>query len=172
MSLYYNKKLISGVRDVPSMTLAQYNALTNKPKLWIRTDAPSGDRGINADDIQYDGNTSVGDKIDELDYSSDTSTSNMFILKKQGRIANCFLVWGNIQFQSDGFTLTATLPNEYKPSVDVSIVTKVYNGSSYVDCVFSINTYGQIRLYDLFGNKINGIQPQFLRTKEVFYFTN
>ena len=65
MSLYYNKKLISGVRDVPSMTLAQYNALTNKPKLWIRTDAPSGDRGINADDIQYDSNTSVKEKIDE-----------------------------------------------------------------------------------------------------------
>lgn len=64
MSLYYNKKLISGVRDVPSMTLAQYNALTNKPKLWIRTDAPDSDRGIDADDIEYDSSNSVGDMID------------------------------------------------------------------------------------------------------------
>lgn len=64
MSLYYKQKLISGVRDVPSMTLAQYNALTNKPKLWERTDAPEGDRGINADDIQYDSDTSVKEKID------------------------------------------------------------------------------------------------------------
>jgi len=65
MSLYYDKKLVSGVRDIPSMTLAQYNALTNKPKLWIRTDAPSGDRGINADDIEYSNGVSVKDKIDD-----------------------------------------------------------------------------------------------------------
>ena len=64
MSLYYNKKLISGVRDVPSMTLAQYNALTNKPKLWERTDAPDSDRGINADDIEYSNGVSVKDEID------------------------------------------------------------------------------------------------------------
>ena len=66
MSMYYGKKLISGVRDVPSMTLAQYNALTNKPKLWIRTDAPDSDRGINADDIEYSNGVSVKKKIDEI----------------------------------------------------------------------------------------------------------
>ena len=64
MSLYYDKKLVSGVRDIPSMTLAQYNALTNKPKLWIRTDAPDSDRGINADDIEYDNGVSVKEAID------------------------------------------------------------------------------------------------------------
>jgi hypothetical protein len=153
--------------DVPKLTLAQYQDLAIKPKFWIRTDAPQSYTNIsatqvdvtdsvsvkdylddlNATQVSYSNGVSVKDKIDELDYSSDTSSSNMFILKKQGKVANCFLVWGNIQFQSDGFTLTATLPNGYKPSVDVSIVTKVYNGSAYVDCVFSINTYGQIRLY-------------------------
>lgn len=70
MSLYYEKKLISGVRDVPSMTLAQYNALTNKPKLWIRTDAPDSDRGINADDIQYDNNNSVKDMLQFVDMAT------------------------------------------------------------------------------------------------------
>jgi hypothetical protein len=66
MSLYYNGKLQSGVRDIPSMTLSEYNLLTNKPKLWIRTDAPDGDRGINADDIEYSDGISVKDKIDSL----------------------------------------------------------------------------------------------------------
>jgi len=64
MSVYYNKKLISGVRDVPQMTLAEYNALTNKPDLWLRTDAPESDRGISASDVEYSMGVSVEDKID------------------------------------------------------------------------------------------------------------
>ena len=72
MSVFYNKKLISGVRDVPKMTLAEYNALTNKPKLWLRTDAPESDRGISANDVEYSTGVSVEDKIDTISSYSTT----------------------------------------------------------------------------------------------------
>lgn len=66
MSVYYNKKLISGVREVPKMTLAEYNALTNKPDVWLRTDAPESDRGITASDVEYSTGVSVEDEIDSM----------------------------------------------------------------------------------------------------------
>lgn len=66
MSMYYKRKLISGVREVPHMTLAQYNTLTNKPDVWVRTDAPDSDRGISASDVEYSTGVSVKDKIDSV----------------------------------------------------------------------------------------------------------
>ena len=52
MSVFYNTKLISGVREVPHLTQSEYDALTNKPDLWVRTDAPDSDRGISVSDIE------------------------------------------------------------------------------------------------------------------------
>ena len=70
-SLYYNKKLMN---SLPEYSLAQYNALTNKPDYWVRNDAPSGDRGINAQDIAYDSNTSVKAEIDTKLGKEDSSS--------------------------------------------------------------------------------------------------
>ena len=43
-NMYYgdgtNKRLLSGIAQVPRLTLAQYQALTVKPRFWVRTDAP------------------------------------------------------------------------------------------------------------------------------------
>ena len=91
MSVYYKGKLISGIREIPHFTLAEYNALTNKPDLWIRTDAPDSDRGIDADDIEYDENNSVKDKIDNIvkavKFSGTTSASGAMLLPSKA-IAN------------------------------------------------------------------------------------
>ena len=54
MALYYNGDNVSSINFTPQMTLAEYNALSVKPKYWIRTDGPE-DSGINADDIEYGG---------------------------------------------------------------------------------------------------------------------
>lgn len=70
MSVFYNKKLISGVREVPKMPKAERDALTNKPDLWVRTDAPESDRGISASDVEYSTGVSVEDKIDDMDKSA------------------------------------------------------------------------------------------------------
>ena len=55
MSVYYKGKLISGIREIPHLTLSEYNALGVKPDMWVRTDAPDSDRGIDADDVLYGG---------------------------------------------------------------------------------------------------------------------
>lgn len=117
MSLYYKQKLISGVRDVPSMTLAQYNALTNKPKLWIRTDAPEGDRGINADDIQYDNGT-VKEALDAKDITITNKASTINYVKAF-RVGN--LVY--IEFFCVGSTANTnlfTIEESARPSSNVT----------------------------------------------------
>ena len=91
MSVYYKGKLISGIREIPHLTQSEYDALTNKPDLWIRTDAPDSDRGIDADDIDYDENNSVKDKIDNIvkavKFSGTTTASGAMLLPSKA-IAN------------------------------------------------------------------------------------
>ena len=125
MSLYYNKKLISGVRDVPSMTLAQYNALTNKPKLWIRTDAPDSDRGINADDIEYSNGVSVKEALDDV--------------VKIVTISGTTNEYGLINLQSQ-------IPTNYYPiavASNYNYVTTFFNGSNT-----QVQPYVKITNYD------------------------
>lgn len=68
-NIYYgngtDKKLLSGIAKVPRLTLAQYNALTVKPEFWIRTDAPESYKKLSADQVSYDSNTTVKDKLDQ-----------------------------------------------------------------------------------------------------------
>lgn len=67
---------VSGLNSVPELTLAQYNALNVKPKFWVRTDAPESYKKLSADQVSYDSNNTVKDKIDESMYSIGTITGN------------------------------------------------------------------------------------------------
>ena len=64
----------------------------------------------------------------------------------------------------------ATLSAGDRPSTARRVLSKVYNGSSYVDCVIQIETNGQVRIQDLFGNTISGAQYGFLVDRTVCYY--
>ena len=76
MALYYNGDNVSSINFTPQLTLAEYNALSVKPKYWIRTDAGELD-SIPSSEISYDNtdsgltSTNVQDAIDEVDASID-----------------------------------------------------------------------------------------------------
>lgn len=63
----YNGKPLNPNRGLPTMTYAQAEdcGLTESERLWCRTDGE--DTPVTADDIPYDSNNSVKDKIDELE---------------------------------------------------------------------------------------------------------
>ena len=133
MSVFYNKKLISGVRDVPHMTLAEYNALTNKPDLWLRTDAPESDRGISASDVEYSTGVSVEDKID-----SNYGILNAKIQRKE------FLQTQNLTFDNIPSTCTGLLFLRSFHSTASGfwflIPVNVYGGSAVIDTPFKVGT--------------------------------
>lgn len=137
MSVYYNKKLISGVRDVPQMTLAEYNALTNKPKLWLRTDAPESDRGISASDVEYSTGVSVEDMLDSevitvTNKSSTISYVNAFRIGKLV-VVDFFCV------EITANTVLFTLPESVRPSENKSTTQWLpSDASSYGSKTFSL----------------------------------
>lgn len=65
MALYKDGNPVSGLNSIPRLTLAQYNALNVKPDIWIRTDAPESYKKLSADQVSYDSNNTVKDKLDE-----------------------------------------------------------------------------------------------------------
>lgn len=66
MALYKDGNPVSGLNSIPRLTLAQYNALNVKPEFWVRTDAPESYKKLSADQVSYDSNTTVKDKIDSF----------------------------------------------------------------------------------------------------------
>lgn len=64
----------------------------------------------------------------------------------------------------------ATLNTWDRPPAVISAVGKVYNGSSYVDCMVSINTSGEVRVQNFFGSEIAGAQYGYLRPTTLSYF--
>ena len=66
----------------------------------------------------------------------------------------------------------ATLSVKDRPSAVVSATGKVYNGSTYVDCLININTAGEIKVLDLWGGTISGAQYGFMRPRTLTYFVD
>ena len=75
MATYLNKNLIDGVEGLPRLTQAEFDLLplAQKPSLWIKRNATETDRGITAEDVEYDNSaselqaTDVQAAIDELE---------------------------------------------------------------------------------------------------------
>lgn len=64
----------------------------------------------------------------------------------------------------------ATLSVSDRPSATVSLPGKVYNGSTYVDCVVFINTSGEVRVQDFWGGTVSGAQYGYLRPRDLTYY--
>lgn len=91
-----------------------------------------------------------------------------------GTYTNC-TVYRNRRFRIlkiTGVSGTAvdTLSNPDFPATQVRAGGKVYNGSTYVDCVVTINTDGTVTLSDTWGGAIAGVQVGFLTTNGITYF--
>lgn len=69
--------------------------------------------------------------------------------------------------EADGMTL-GTLSEKYRPIVEFRTMTKIYNGSSYVDVQVNINTSGVVKLMSTTGQAIENIQPRFTLHTPVF----
>lgn len=67
MALYKDGNPVSGLNSIPRLTLAQYNAQNAKPEFWVRTDAPESYKKLSADQVSYDSNNTVKDKIDSME---------------------------------------------------------------------------------------------------------
>ena len=110
MALYKDGNPVSGLNSIPRLTLAQYNALNVKPEFWVRTDAPESYKKLSADQVSYDSNTTVKDKIDELDDKelkgwTTNSSASAISGRNIYKVANGLLhIWLNVQLTD---TLTA-----------------------------------------------------------------
>ena len=98
----------------------------------------------------------------------ETWESNNVIIKKVGRYA--MLTFGNVTLDSSGY-FPITLPEIYRPISWVYVYSKCYNGSSYVDCQVLIFWDGKIRLGDLGGAPISGLQSIYFQNKPIVYMT-
>lgn len=55
------------------------------------------------------------------------------------------------------------------PREDRSVLGKVYNGSTYVDCQISIDTNGKMQVLSLTGQTISGIQISYIIPRSIMY---
>ena len=150
MALYENGKPVSGLNSIPRLTLAQYNALNVKPEFWVRTDAPESYKKLSADQVSYDSNNTVKDKIDSMiptrtqftpNYgaSSDLGYRNFFITDNSTflEIHFCLRCQTAINADVDLITLPTIAQNK-TPQYGVGIETSnnkshiVYNNGNYM----------------------------------------
>ena len=64
----------------------------------------------------------------------------------------------------------ATLNPGDRPQTTRRTVSKIYDGSSYVDCVIQVNTNGEVRIWDLYGKEVSGAQYGFLVDRTCCYY--
>lgn len=120
MAFYNNGNPVSGLNSIPRLTLAQYNALNVKPEFWVRTDAPESYKKLSADQVSYDSNNTVEDKIEELEQfwnasgSNCTDTTLTISLVKIGRIVFGNINDGNASASAGG--VIAKFPSGFVPN--------------------------------------------------------
>ena len=102
-------------------------------------------------------------------YSADNHTN--WRVRKWGVM--CILEWWSPGFtlSSDGYTVEGTIAEGFRPYNNLKMDTKVYDGSSYVDCVVAVSTSGVITIRNLTGGVISGIQLQYLQQTVFIYYT-
>ena len=80
-------------------------------------------------------------------------------------------IYANVAFNADGKTLAITIPEGYRTAYEVTFYAKIYDSSSYVDCIVTFNTAGQIIVSNLFTGSIPGASIFFLRNRSFVYYT-
>ena len=64
----------------------------------------------------------------------------------------------------------ATLVESDRPSVGARVISQVYNGSAYVDCVIQVGTDGTVKVQSVFGSEIANAQYGYLVNRYIEYF--
>ena len=77
----------------------------------------------------------------------------------------------NGQFSTDGMALQETIPSGYRPNVEQVQSSKIFNGTDYVDCAVWALDDGTVKITNMFGNKLTGVQIQYLQSKLFTYIT-
>ena len=92
---------------------------------------------------------------------------------KTGTIASVLLNASgvNVTVSADGITLNQIIPTGFRPQRDMKFYGKVYDGSSYVDCLIIIKNNGEISIMNLFGSVISGLRPSFIYPGILVYQT-
>lgn len=61
----------------------------------------------------------------------------------------------------------------FRPNADIDFATKVYNGSSYVDCWLRIAaSSGAVSIVSATGGTVAGYQAQYCKAKGITFFCN
>lgn len=111
------------------------------------------------------GNYVEGDVASVLNIETDTY--NNVPVVKFGNIA--FLPsFANAEFFDDGKTI-CQLGNKYKPNKVYSQSTKIFNGSSYVDCRIRIDADGYVSITDFYNNPVSGAVANQLQTRAIYF---
>lgn len=101
-----------------------------------------------------------------LSQSSDTSV-NAYICYKSLKNVEIYFNRNNMSFSADGKTLNQVIPSGYRPSLVFYTLGKIYNGSTYVDCLMTFNTDGTVVISNLFNSAISGAQLGFLSPSKI-----
>lgn len=88
---------------------------------------------------------------------------------KVGRIV-ALTIYGNITLE-DGKTVYTISDDKYRPFQEVQISTKVWNGSSYVDCTVVIQSSGGITVTDLQNAAIPSVDLRFMKHRPIVYMS-
>lgn len=140
MAFYQDGKPVSGLNSIPRLTLAQYNALNVKPEFWVRTDAPESYKKLSADQVSYDSNNTVEDKLDEVENIwSVTDTYWAIQTYKHNKIVQIRMEAQRDMSIGSGGGLVTTIPNT---SLPIETYVKCSNDSTSTD--FVIHTDGKI----------------------------
>lgn len=111
----------------------------------------------------------INNVMDGIVYAEDLHTN--WRVRKWGIM--CILEWWGTGFtmSSDGYTVEGTIAEGFRPYSYSRMVTKVYDGSSYVDCVVAVSTSGVITIRNLLGGAISGISTRYLQMNPIVFYT-
>ena len=106
-----------------------------------------------------------------LTNTSASSTTAGITVKKEANIV--MVTFGNLTLATgETKALAQQIPVGYRPSDNITLFGKVYNGSAYVDCRILIRNTGIVTIDALTGAAISGLQPQYIYPKDVTYIIN
>ena len=111
---------------------------------------------------------SVKSALDALNSKTIYTSDNGMQLSKVGKVAQIDIMPSMTTTASSAVVDTIT-NTAYRPTVDVDIATRVYNGSSYVDCWFQITTSGTVSIKSATGGAIAGFQARYCKLKGLTY---
>ena len=143
MALYKDGNPVSGLNSIPRLTLAQYNALNVKPEFWVRTDAPESYKKLSADQVSYDSDNTVKDKLDINDFA---------ITCPNATPTGQFKKIGNMAFISAGFDITTASGGGAVDFITFNYI-RAKTSSNWVGTKVSGNTLTPSRGY-ISGNKL------------------